>query len=206
MRRMQPEDRRQAIVEAAVAVALRKGLAGATARDVAAEMGTSSGLIHHYFASMDEVLASAFELVAGADLDRTIGAMAGEPDPAGKLRAFFETYAPADDDRAFELWLDAWSEAARRPALRTTSLRLNEAWQRALAEVMRAGAVEGSPAAEDPDGSAWRVISLLDGLALQVVAHRANISREMAIGWAVTFTERELGIPQGAIRVPRSRS
>jgi len=33
-------------------------------RDVAAEMGTSSGLIHHYFASMDDVLAAAFARVA----------------------------------------------------------------------------------------------------------------------------------------------
>ena len=196
---MQPGDRRQAIVDAAVAVAVRKGLAATTARDVAAEMGTSSGLIHHYFDSMDDVLAAAFELVAAADLDRTVAAMAGEANPAGKLRAFFATYAPAENDRAYQLWLDAWSEASRRPALRETSLRLNEAWQQALAKVMSDGAVPGSLAAEDPDGAAWRVISLLDGLVLQVVAHRSNISRATALGWAIAHTERELGLDAGTI-------
>lgn len=200
MRRMHPDDRRQTIVDAAVAVALRKGLAAVTARDVAAEMGTSSGLIHHYFESMDELLAVAFEQVAAADLDRTTAAMAGDPTATGKLRAFFATYAPADDTAAYQLWLDAWSEAARRPALRRTSLRLNEAWQQALAKVIRDGAVEGSMAAADPDASAWRVVSFLDGLALQVVAHRANISHDDALGWAIALTERELGLPAGALR------
>ncbi len=202
MRRMQPEDRRQAIIDAAVAVALRKGLAATTARDVAAEMGTSSGLIHHYFDSMDDVLASAFEVVAAADLNRTTSAMELASDPVDKLRAFFADYAPADDDRAYQLWLDAWSEAARRPALRTTSLRLNEAWQQELAKVIADGAVEGSPASQDPDGAAWRVISMLDGLALQVVAHRANVSRSTALGWAITMTEHELGLAQGTLRHP----
>lgn len=199
---MQPEDRRQAIVEAALAVALRKGLAGTTARDVAGEMGTSSGLIHHYFDSMDDVLASAFELVAAEDLSRTTAAMAEESDPAAKLGAFFANYAPAEDDRAYQLWLDAWAEAARRPALRQTSLRLNEAWQQELAKVLKDGAQKGSAAAQDADSAAWRVISFLDGLALQVVAHRANIGRSEAIGWAIAMTERELGVPPGTIGRP----
>jgi len=65
---MSPADRREAIVAATIEVARRKGLASTTFRDVAAEMVTSSGLIHHYFESMDDVLASAFEMVARQDL------------------------------------------------------------------------------------------------------------------------------------------
>ena len=53
---------------AALEVAVAKGLASTTVRDVAAAMGTSSGLIHHYFHSMDDVLAAAFEQVARQDL------------------------------------------------------------------------------------------------------------------------------------------
>ena len=40
MVRMSADRRREAIVEAALAVARRKGLASTTVRDVAAEMGT----------------------------------------------------------------------------------------------------------------------------------------------------------------------
>jgi AcrR family transcriptional regulator len=76
---MSPDQRRETIVDAALAVAVRKGLAGTTVRDVAAEMGSSSGLIHHYFASMDDVLAAAFERVAERDLEATAAAMASRP-------------------------------------------------------------------------------------------------------------------------------
>ena len=70
MARLSPDDRRQAILDATLAVARRQGLGASTVRDVAAEMGTSSGLIHHYFDSMDDVLAAAFEQAAGGDLAR----------------------------------------------------------------------------------------------------------------------------------------
>ena len=79
---MTPDQRRDAIVDAALAVALEKGLASTTVRDVAALMGTSSGLIHHYFDSMDDVLAAAFERVASQDLALTEAAMAERARPA----------------------------------------------------------------------------------------------------------------------------
>ncbi len=112
---MSPSDRRAAIVSAALEVAVVKGLASTTVRDVAATMGTSSGLIHHYFESMDDVLAAAFEQVARQDLDLSARLMARAPDPVAALRTFFVTYTPSDKDWAFQLWLDAWAEAARRP-------------------------------------------------------------------------------------------
>ncbi len=139
MKRMTPDQRREAIVAAALVVAVRKGLASTTVRDVAAEMGTSSGLIHHYFDSMDEVLAAAFERVAAQDLALSAGAMAEAASPVEALRVFFRTYTPADKDWAFQLWLDAWAEAARRPAVQATSRRLNLEWQGLLEADDRAG-------------------------------------------------------------------
>ena len=127
MTRMSPADRLDVIIDAALAVMLRKGMASTTVRDVAEEMGTSSGLIHHYVASMDELLAAAFERAAGQDLVATRAAMAAgaagsagsagaasaEWGPVQRLARFFDGYARADQDWAFQLWLDAWAEAAR---------------------------------------------------------------------------------------------
>ncbi len=64
--------------------------------------------MHHYFASMDELLATAFERAAVEGLDRTRAGMSAMGDSMGKLRAFFSTYTRADQDWAFQLWLDAW--------------------------------------------------------------------------------------------------
>jgi AcrR family transcriptional regulator len=196
---MSPADRREAIVTATVDVARRKGLASTTVRDVAAEMGTSSGLIHHYFDSMDDVLAAAFEVVAAQDLEISAGLMAEAPTATEALRIFFRTYTPADKDWAFQLWLDAWAEAARRPAVQVTSRRLNLEWQALLERTIRSGVAAHAFQCADPAGAAWRILSLLDGLALQVVAHGTTITRGDVVAWSTEAAERELGLTDGAL-------
>jgi AcrR family transcriptional regulator len=200
---MAPDQRREAIVAAALDVAVRKGLASTTVRDVAAEMGTSSGLIHHYFESMDDVLAAAFEQVARQDLDLSGRLMGEARDPVAALRVFFRTYTPADKDWAFQLWLDAWAEAARRPAIQAISRRLNLEWQGLLERTIRAGMASGAFRCSDPAGAAWRILSLLDGLALQVVAHGTTISRQDVVRWATGAAEVELGLAAGMLEGPR---
>ncbi len=197
--RMSPSDRRDAIVQATLTVAMRKGFGSTTVRDVAAELGCSSGLIHHYFESMDEVLAAAFDQSAGRDLAATEAAMAEQSGPLAQLGAFFASYARGDQDWAFQLWLDAWAEAARRPALGSTSRRLNIGWQQLLQRTIVAGVQDGAFASDDARAAAWRILSLLDGLALQTVAHGSVIDRQTAIEWSMTATERELGMQPGAL-------
>ena len=199
MARLSPSDRRDAIVVAALEVARRKGLAATTVRDVAAEMGTSSGLVHHYFESMDEVMAAAFARVAEADLQRSAEEIAAADGPVAALAAFFRTYAPADADWAFQLWLDAWAEAARRPAIQVTSRRLNLAWQSLLEETILRGVAIGAFVAPDPGAAAWRILSLVDGLALQVVAHGTTIGRDDVERWAARSAELELGLEAGTL-------
>ncbi len=198
---MPPDQRRQAIVDAALRVAVGKGLASTTVRDVATVMGTSSGLIHHYFDSMDDVLAAAFEQVAVQDLRLSERAMGEATDALEAMRTFFRTYTPADKDWAFQLWLDAWAEAARRPAIQSTSRRLNLEWQALLERTIRSGAEGGRFRCTDPAAAAWRILSLLDGLALQVVAHGTTISREDVIRWASGVAEVELGLSEGTLAV-----
>jgi AcrR family transcriptional regulator len=198
-KRMSPDQRREAIVAAALDVAVVKGLGSTTVRDVAARMGTSSGLIHHYFDSMDEVLAAAFELVATQDLGLSARLMAEASSPVESLRIFFRTYTPADKDWAFQLWLDAWAEAARRPAVQATSRRLNLEWQALLERTIAGGVASGAFQCADPGASAWRILSLLDGLALQVVAHGTTVTRSDVVAWSTAAAERELGLAAGTL-------
>src|SRR5436309_5561412 len=201
MARMSAERRRDAIVDAALAVARRKGLAATTVRDVAAEMGSSSGLIHHYFETMDDVVAAAFERVAGDDLEQTEVLLDQAGDPTGVVRTFLSSYAPVGEDWAFQLWLDAWAEAARRPALREVSSRLNRAWAAMLERAIRAGIATGDFRSTDPAGAAWRILSVVDGLALQVVAHQTIVDRSDMLAWASVAAERELGLEPGTLAV-----
>ena len=199
MARLSPDERRRAIVDAALTVALRKGLAATTVRDVAAEMGTSSGLIHHYFESMDDVLAAAFEKAAAADLAITVSAMESFTDPIAKLVAYLVSYTRVDQDWAFQIWLDAWAEASRRPAVRRASMNFNVAWQQLLVKAIESGIERGVMTCADPEAAAWRILSLQDGLSLQVVAHGTILDRITVSDWVARITEIELGLPEHAL-------
>lgn len=199
MARMDPMARRARIVDAARTVALRQGLARTTVRDIAAEMGSSSGLLHHYVDSMDGLLAEVFELVAREGLQTTRAAVEASHSPRQALTAFLSTSLRPGHGTAFQLWLDAWAEAARRPELAATSRRLNIEWQRVLAEVIEAGVASGDFRCADPESAAWRLLSLLDGLVLQMVAHDIPFGSDEVISWVAGSAERELGLAPGTL-------
>jgi hypothetical protein len=145
------------------------------------------------------VLAAAFEQVARQDLEDTQLMLAELGDPMAVLAEFLGSYGRVDDDWAFQLWLDAWSEAGRRPVLRATSARLNLAWAALLERTIQAGVAAGRFSCADPAGAAWRILSLIDGLAIQVVAHRTTIARADMLRWATGAAERELGLASGSL-------
>ena len=60
-------------------------------------------------------------------------------------------------------------------------------------------------ACSDPDAAAWRIVSLLDGLTLQVVAHRASIDRESVTRWGTAYAESELALPAGTLSTVPAR-
>ena len=58
---------------------------------------------------------------------------------------------------------------------------------------------------DDPDAAAWRVLSLLDGLSLQLAAHPGVIEIDIVLDWAMTALESEVGLPTGSLARPRAR-
>jgi hypothetical protein len=83
--------------------------------------------------------------------------------------------------------------------VQATSRRLNLEWQALLERTIVRGVGAGAFSCPDPAGAAWRILSLLDGLALQVVAHGTTITRDEVVAWATGAAERELGLPAGAL-------
>jgi len=63
-RRSEPDARRLSLIEACARVLAREGIAGASVRTIAVEAGVSAGLVGHYFAGVDALIA-AFKLALG---------------------------------------------------------------------------------------------------------------------------------------------
>jgi hypothetical protein len=148
---------------------------------------------------MDDLIAEAFERSATEDLQVTIDAVAARQEPVAQLQAFITSYGRGEVDSGMQLWLDAWSEASRRPALQRTSQTLNGRWQALLRDVIARGVAESVMTSGDPDASAWRLLSVLDGLALQSVVHPETISSEQARQWSLRAAELELGLTTGSL-------
>lgn len=86
-----PEDRdakRQRYVDAVWRIAERDGAERASMRAIAAEAGTSVGMLQHHFTDKDEILVAAIRSrleAKSAQLARTVGRLGTDADPAQVL-------------------------------------------------------------------------------------------------------------------------
>lgn len=162
-------DRRLALLEAAVRVIGRGGVAAVDHRAVAAEAGVPLGSTTYYFDSKDDMVAQALAHVADREAARIDAALGG---------GLLDTAADNLPERLADVLIAVWAgdlvvllaqyelylESARRPELRPAA----ERWDRAYRELLqRALAQLGAP---DPERRARLLCAGLDGLLLDHVA------------------------------------
>jgi AcrR family transcriptional regulator len=181
-------------------VMVARGLANTRAVDVAHAAGVSQALIFYHFGTLERLLAQAFTHAAEQDLARLDAVLAAGTPPLAKVRRILRLYAPTGTSKAWELWIDGWAQAMRSAELEAVSRRLDLRWKEALTQVIAAGAGSGDFTCADPAGAAWRIIALIDGLAVQVTVHPRVISRRQLTGWVHLSAARELGIDADALR------
>lgn len=198
MGREKVEVRREEILDAAVREVQRRGFASTRVADVAAELGVSSGLVFYHFGSKDKLLAAALEHAAKRDLARLERTVARAGDPLDAVRRVLSLYSPQGNAPGWTIWVDAWAESLRSPEMRAASRDLDLRWKETLATVIRNGVTAGMFTCADPDGSAWRLSSLLDGLAVQALVHR-TLTRQQLADWVRIAAAAELGVPVGSL-------
>ncbi|WP_405800161.1 TetR/AcrR family transcriptional regulator [Streptomyces sp. NBC_01506] len=171
VRRYDPE-RRQRIIDAAIRVVGRGGIAGLSHRTVAAEADVPLGSTTYHFASLDELLVAALRQAneGFASAIRDSGALADPRcDIADELARITARWLTADRTGA-ELEYELYLAALRRPALRPVAAEWCEGVTQALADRV------------DPV-TACAVVALLDGICLQVLLtggeYDADYTREM---------------------------
>ena len=83
---MRDPDKPQQIIEAAVRVFARKGYYNSRVSDIAREAGIAAGTIYLYFKTKDDILVTLFRDKMAEFVGALRKAIAGEPDPASKIR------------------------------------------------------------------------------------------------------------------------
>ena len=201
MARKTAEDRRADLLEAAQRVIRREGFAHLTLREVGAEAGVAHSLVRHYFGTRDELLAEAFALAAESD-QPSLPPYPG--DSASHLERLVHRTEPMDRDH-YLMWIDAWSEAPRSPALKRTLRRYEDECQQSLAALLAEGVAAGQYEVDDPLATAARINAGIDGLAIQHYALDRLAKTELRAQIRVAL-EHHLALPTGTLATDRPKA
>jgi AcrR family transcriptional regulator len=196
-RRKLSDVRRRQILKAAVQVIAEKGLCDTGIKDVADQAGTSPALVIYYFGKKDVLLAEALSFADEQFYAQTADAVAELTSARDRLvelvRCSCSVGEAEDDFDEWVLWLDLWARAPRDPDVARDRAAMDRRWRATIGEIVRAGQATGEFAAHDVDAFALRLGALIDGLAIQVVLHDPEVSRERMFELCMGTCARELG-------------
>ncbi len=185
------------LLAAACRAIVQRGFGDTRVSDIADEAGTSTGTIHYYFASKQEILVEALRWASDrlfARLPRDDGS-----DATTRLAALLDLAIPYRRPKArreeYVLWIEMWTlvlhHREQLPALQELSAR----WRSFFFDVVRDGvaANEFTPVAP-ADEVAERLIALVDGLGFEtVIGYRWSTPQRMR-QVLVPFAAEQLGI------------
>jgi len=172
MTRIPVADRRTALVQAALRVIARDGVAAATTRRIVAEADMPLASFHYVFASRDELMAELIETAVAGEQTDLAPAFAGDVGSVGlreAVRAGLQRYfdgVRADPDREkamLELTQWALREPGFEPLARRQYARYHELAAQAARDVAR---LTGSDWTRPVDEIARILVSFTDGLTL----------------------------------------
>jgi AcrR family transcriptional regulator len=138
-------DKRRQIVDAARQVLATKGLAGCTAREIAAAGPLTKSAIHYYFADMDALIDLAMAEHVAAFEAQLRDASDGAADVPGRFWATVDAYLTMfrDNPAVAHLWFEYWIDAARKK--RTAAIaQMHERIAGLFAELLSAAGISSA--------------------------------------------------------------
>jgi TetR/AcrR family transcriptional regulator, transcriptional repressor of bet genes len=112
--------RRKQLVEAAIAVIHEQGFASATVARIAGRAGISSGMVHHYFHSKDDLLFATMRHLLAELRSDAVKRLSSAADPHQRLNAIIEACFGEQqfDEQVFSAWLALYGNARQSGRLR----------------------------------------------------------------------------------------
>lgn len=156
---------------AAARVLVRDGSAGIRVRDVALEAGVSTGIVHYYFGSKEEILVDALRWAIGKPAER-FAELRRDGDHLRVLATLLEVSLPHPGVLFDEyvLWLELWTAVTHDVSLQPLCEELAGDYRDEVRKLVSEGAEAGTfrPVAE-PGEVAERISAMVDGLCFRNV-------------------------------------
>jgi AcrR family transcriptional regulator len=191
------EERREQILRSTWHVISVSGFRNLRLSDVAKHAGVSSGMIHYYFETKHDLLKSAFERYFEYSTQRRQWIMESGKEPLELLRLIVESYLPVEDEtlEGWRVWSELWVEGLQEPDLQQLNEDFYGVWRRLVTGIIRDGQDTGTIR----DGSAITLanmlISMLDGLAIQVLLGSSSMTAERMRATCAAFIDEMLAAP-----------
>ena len=199
--RRTPAQRRAQILDAARDLALAEGLSALTLRAVAARVGVTPALVAHYVPSMDDLVATTFAGIVGAELAE-LSAAHGLRDPARPtLGDCWRHCSTATRDDVTLVWVEAFAlGATQRRARRRRPRRRWTNGTAPCANSSTAGVDEGVFRVESAPDAAWQLLGMIDGLNAHSLVRWGGAADRSSL--AARAVEGMLGMRPGGLDHP----
>ncbi|HEY0597370.1 MAG TPA: TetR family transcriptional regulator C-terminal domain-containing protein [Sphingopyxis sp.] len=187
------DQRRQALIDATAACLAEKGVAGTSVRTICARAGVSPGLLRHYFAGVDALVAETYREVTQRVAETFAAAVAAAGDvPRDRLIAYVTASfkPPITDPSLLATWLAFWSLVKTDADIAKIHGETYCAYRGDLEDLL--GACDMASAEAGPVAIA--LTALVDGLWLELSLDPTTFTPEqasaMAVRWLDTLLER----------------
>jgi TetR/AcrR family transcriptional regulator, acrEF/envCD operon repressor len=169
MARVPAQERRADLVQAAIKVATREGLAATTTRRIAQELGISVGIVHYCFRSKEELLHEVIRVIAEAQVVAARSAITPGGDLAASVQnaflGFWQLVEATPEAQLLTYELTSWAlrNAETEPLAREQRASQLAGIQAILAEISAATGIEWKVPAEQ---LARMTLAVTDGVTL----------------------------------------
>ncbi|MFT9847018.1 TetR/AcrR family transcriptional regulator [Aneurinibacillus sp. REN35] len=172
------EERKKTIAEATWRVISKKGMEGATVRNIAEEAGVSLGALRHYFSTQEELLMYAMNLVKEKAAARIYERVAHDVPPKEKIVNVLLEIVPVNDEtRAeMEVWFSFVAYFKHKQDVFDAQHDGIFALMRKLIDYLDQCEILSKTA--DKGIETERLYALVDGLALHAMLEPQRVNRE----------------------------
>ncbi len=168
MLRPSVDQRKTAILDAAVQVIIDVGFTEMTVADVAKVAGVSTALVHYHFSSKADLIIAALRLACEEDKELRDSVATGSGSATHRLDRVLCGSLPSDrTDASWLLWIETWGETRRLAPVREAMAELTEHEIEVIHRLFAEGEAAGEFRCDDVPGAAARLSALRDGIAIQ---------------------------------------
>ncbi|KXF52927.1 hypothetical protein AXA44_08840 [Rhodococcus sp. SC4] len=173
------------ILDSAAELIATHGFHSVRIADIAQACDVSTGAVHYYFPTRDDVLTAALQhyaermfLRVQARLDQL------RDDPTAQIRHLIDSQLPVDPAvrNEWSVWIQFWTEAILVPALRPAHNNLYERWRTLVHTVVTNAQQAGIVGDRDPRKIAAQFTTLVDGAAIQLLTGAPGMDVDLMRG------------------------